>query len=128
MESADVPREGNPVTVMFVDDEEELAETYAEFLPEKYDVRTAYSGEEALAEITAVDIVFLDRKMPGLSGDAVLDTILERDLDCQVAMLSGIDPDFEASIGYDEYLTKPVTKESLIATVEELVGHLDTAR
>lgn len=128
MESADTPREENPVTVRFVDDEEDLAETYAEFLHDKYDVRTAYSGEEALAEIAAVDIVFLDRKMPGLSGDAVLDAILARDLDCQVAMLSGIDPDFEASIGYDEYLTKPVTKESLIATVEELVGHLDIAR
>lgn len=128
MNASDPPTEEDRVTVMFVDDEEQLVDTYADFLPERYDVRTAVSGEEALAIVEEVDIVFLDRKMPGLSGDEVLDRILAMDLECQVAMLSGIQPDFEASIGYDEYLTKPVGQESLLETVEKLERQLTLPR
>lgn len=112
---------GSETTVMFVDDEKSLADVYARQLEDAYDVRTAYSGREALEQINGVDVVFLDRRMPGLSGDEVLDEILDRDLDCRVAMLTGKELEFEESLGFDEYLMKPVTKETLVETVEKLV-------
>ncbi len=125
MDENEFARDTSQVTVMFVEDEESLAETYATFLQDDYAVKTANSGSEALEKIDDIDIVFLDRRMPGLSGDEVLDRIVERDLDCRVAMLSAIEPDFEMSIGYDEYLTKPVTKQTLHETVEELLVLLE---
>lgn len=116
---------GHRLRVLFVDDEKELADVYATWLEDSYDVETAYSGEGALEYIDEVDIIFLDRRMPGISGDDVLNRIIERDLDCRVAILSAVEPDFEETLGYDKYLTKPTTKEELHETVEELALYLD---
>jgi CheY-like chemotaxis protein len=39
-------------------------------------VRTAYGGHEALEELSDdVDVILLDRRMPGLSGDEVLEEV-----------------------------------------------------
>lgn len=119
---------GRRPTVMFVDDEQDLADMYSLWLEDRFEVLTAYSGEEALESIEDVDIVFLDRRMPGLSGDEVLDRIIERDLDCPVVMLSAIEPDFEVTIGYDKYLTKPVTESTLHETVNELLLYREVQR
>lgn len=106
---------------MFVDDEQDLADMYARLLEDSHEVLTAYSGREALKNIEGVDVVFLDRRMPGLSGDEVLDRILDRELDCRVVMLSAIEPEFEQTFGFDYYLTKPVTREVLNETIAKLV-------
>lgn len=119
MNNRDRYGERKTVTVMFVEDEEILAETYADFLKDRYDVRIANSGDEALELVDNVDIVFLDRRMPGMSGDEVLTQILNRDIDCKIAMLSSIEPNIESSMGYDEYLTKPVSRETLLDIVSE---------
>ncbi len=47
--------------VLVVDDDEDTADTYTDFLAEAYTVRTAYSGADALDLVdTAVDVVLLD--------------------------------------------------------------------
>ena len=110
-------------TVLVVEDEPDLAELYTAWLQEYCDVRTAYDGEEALdAMDEAVDIVLLDRRMPGLSGDEVLDALQSRDLDPRVAMVTAVEPDFDiVEMGFDEYLVKPVSKEDLVETVDQLL-------
>jgi DNA-binding response OmpR family regulator len=102
-------------TILVVDDEEDIADLYTTWLGIEYEVRTAYGGEEALETADdAVDIVFLDRQMPKLSGDEVLDRIRERELDCRVVMVTAVDPDFDiVSMPFDDYLTKPVMREDL---------------
>ncbi len=109
--------------VLVVEDEPDLADLYAAWLEETYTVKTAYGGSEALdAMDDPVDIVLLDRRMPGLSGDEVLDRIRERGLDCRVAMVTAVEPDFDIiAMGFDDYLVKPVTRESLSDTVAELL-------
>jgi CheY-like chemotaxis protein len=63
-------------TVLIVDDESEVADVYALRLREEYETRTAYGGEEALDTIDSdMDVVLLDRRMPDLSGDEVLERI-----------------------------------------------------
>ncbi|MGB9965958.1 response regulator [Halobacterium hubeiense] len=116
-------RENSPA-VLVVDDEEDLADLFTAWLSDEYSVETAYSGQAALDALDeSVDVVLLDRRMPDLSGDAVLTEIRERDLDCRVAMVTAVDPDFDiVEMGFDAYLTKPVTNEDLHGVVETLLA------
>ena len=113
--------EDNPV-VLVVEDEPDLADLYAAWLGDDYDVRTAYGGQEALDRLEEdVDVILLDRRMPGLSGDEVLVTVRDRDIECRVAMVTAVEPDFDiVAMGFDDYLVKPVTRDALSATVEGL--------
>ena len=119
--------------VLVVEDEPDLADLYAAWLGDEYRVRTAYGGQEALDEIDdaddPVDAILLDRRMPGLSGDEVLAAVRERGIDCRVAMVTAVEPDFDIlKMGFDDYLVKPVTSDTLRETVEGLLrrGEYDT--
>jgi DNA-binding response OmpR family regulator len=116
--------EPGPATVLVVEDEAPLVEIYARWLSEEYEVRTAQNGEVALEEIDeAVDVVLLDRLMPGMSGDEVLDAIEEMGLSPRVAMVTAVEPDFDIiRMGFDDYLTKPIDREGLMRTVERLLS------
>jgi DNA-binding response OmpR family regulator len=114
--------EASPV-LLVVDDETDLADSYASLLGDDYDVRVAYGGEEALETYDeSVEVVLLDRRMPGFSGDEVLERIRERPGQALVAMVTAVDPDFDVvSMGFDDYVTKPVTRDELVGTVEGLL-------
>ncbi|WP_123622364.1 response regulator transcription factor [Halorubrum sp. CSM-61] len=119
--------------VLVVEDEPDLADLYAAWLGDEYRVRTAYGGQEALDELDevddGVDAILLDRRMPGLSGDEVLSAVRERGVDCRVAMVTAVEPDFDIlKMGFDDYLVKPVTSDTLRETVEGLLrrGEYDT--
>jgi DNA-binding response OmpR family regulator len=109
--------------VLLIDDEEDVAAIYELALSDEYEVRAAYSGEEALETIDdAVDVVLLDRRMPGLSGNEVLTELRQREFDVRVAMVTAVDPDFDITeMNFDAYLTKPVDDEALREAVEELL-------
>lgn len=109
--------------VLVVDDDPRVARVYAEQLRNAHPVRVAYSGTEALDSLDDdVDVVLLDRRMPGLTGDQVLERIRTQGLNCQVAMVTAVEPDFEIiDMEFDEYLFKPVTGEELLTTVDHLL-------
>ncbi|ACV47778.1 MULTISPECIES: response regulator [Halomicrobium] len=110
-------------TVLVVDDEKEVADVYALRLRDEFDTETAYGGEAALDAIgdgEDIDVVLLDRRMPGVSGDEVLQTIRERGVDCRVIMITAVDPDFEIiDMAFDDYLCKPIEKDDLVAAIEQ---------
>jgi len=110
--------------VLIVEDEPDVAETYRLWLDADYVVRMAHSGDEGLDELDeSVDVVLLDRMMPGLSGDEVLERIRDRELDCRVAMVTAVEPDFDIlEMGFDAYLCKPIKSDQLHETVENLIG------
>ncbi|WP_302081794.1 HalX domain-containing protein [Salinibaculum rarum] len=112
-----------PATVLVVDDEPDVADAYAAQLKGEYSVSTAYGGQEALDELDdTVDVVLLDRRMPGVSGDEVLDEIRDRDLSCRVAMVTAVDPDFDIiEMPFDDYVIKPVSRDDLFSTIERLL-------
>jgi two-component system response regulator AdeR len=114
---------GTP-TVLIVDDEEDVADAYAAQLADDYDSRVAYSGGEALETYSDdIDVVLLDRRMPGLSGDEVLERIRDMGGDARVAMVTAVDPDFEViGMGFDDYVVKPVGRDDLKATIENMLG------
>ncbi|PSP84750.1 response regulator [Halobacteriales archaeon QS_1_68_17] len=108
-------------TVLVVDDEEEVADVYALTLEQAYDTRTAYGGEAAIEALDGtVDVVLLDRRMPDISGDEILEEIRARELDCRVIMITAVDPDFDIiDMPFDDYLCKPVEGDDLTTAVEQ---------
>jgi CheY-like chemotaxis protein len=111
--------------ILVVEDERELAELYASWLGE-YEVAVAHSGRGALEQAdaagAAVDVVVLDRELPGMSGEEVLAALRERGHDPGVAVASASAPDADAAGGwYDTYLRKPISREQLTGAVEELL-------
>jgi len=107
--------------VLIVDDESEVADVYELRLRDEYDTETAYGGEEALDAVDeSFDVVLLDRRMPDISGDEVLEAIRERGLDCRVVMITAVDPDFDiVDMPFDDYLCKPVQKDDLVAAIDQ---------
>ncbi|WP_135821616.1 response regulator [Halostella litorea] len=118
----------NP-TVLVVDDEEKLADMYSLWLRSDYDVRTANDARDAVGVLDeSVDVVLLDRRMPGLSGDRLLDE-LPADRPFGVIMVSAVDPDFDiVDMEFDDYLPKPVQHDDLRAAIDHQVDALDRDR
>ncbi|WP_115865472.1 HalX domain-containing protein [Halorussus litoreus] len=114
-------------TVLVVDDEQDVADLYTMWLQDEYRVLSAYEGENALDVLDdTVDVVLLDRRMPGQSGDDVLDEIRTRELDCRVVMVTAVKPDFDIlEMGFDDYLVKPVARDDLLMTVEKMLTRVD---
>lgn len=116
--------------VLVVDDLPEAVELRTELLADRHSTRTAYDGQEALAHIDkSVDVVLLDRKMAGLSGYEVIKEIRARNYDVCIAVVSASEPDFDiVDIAFDEYLAKPVSREELNTTVDQLLDRRDYDR
>ncbi|RNJ25290.1 HalX domain-containing protein [Halosegnis longus] len=115
--------DGQP-TVLIVDDEPDLADLYAAWLADSYDVRTAYGGDDGIdAADEDVDVALIDRLMPDTSGDEVLSAIRAAGYGCRVAMVTAVEPDFDIiEMGFDDYLVKPVRREELREAVEQLLS------
>ena len=108
-------------TILVVDDEPDIADLYTAWLKTDHEVRTAYCGRTALEKADDVDMVFLDRQIPDVSGDEVVERIRERGLDCRVVMVTAIDPDFDiVEMPFDDYLTKPVMRRNIEDAVENM--------
>jgi len=112
-----------PYRVLVVDDEVDIADAYALRLEldDDYEVETAYGGREAIEAVDdSYDVMLLDRRMPEVSGDEVLQHVREADLDCRVIMVTAVDPDFDiVEMAFDDYLCKPIDKEDLFAAIEQ---------
>lgn len=110
--------------MLIVDDEPLYADAHARMLEERYRVLTAYDGRVALDVIDdSVDVLLIDRRMPTLSGDEVIETLEERGIRCRRIMISAVDPDDDAvEVGVDGYLTKPVSGSELEECIESTLG------
>jgi DNA-binding response OmpR family regulator len=108
-------------TVLVVDDEAEVADVYALRLRDQYETETAYGGQAALDRLDGdIDVVLLDRRMPDIGGDEVLEEIRGRDISTRVIMITAVDPDFDIiDMPFDDYLCKPVEKEDLVAAIDQ---------
>lgn len=103
---------------------------------EGYDVLVANNGYEALAylEKNPVDLMIIDLAMPRMDGLTLLRSVRN---DCRykalpVIMLtaSGFDEDKIVAMreGANVFLTKPAGSFELIATIRQLLEHVDTSR
>ena len=116
-------------TVLVIDDEEKLADMYALWLRNEYDVRTANSARAAVDALDeTVDVVLLDRRMPGVSGDRFLEELPER-RPFGVIMITAVHPDFGiVDMSFDDYLPKPVQSDDLRAAIDHQIDVLGRNR
>lgn len=112
----------NRPTILVVEDEEDLAALYEIWLSERYDVVVAHDGESGLEAMSDdVDVVLLDRRLPGMHGDEVLHVIRETGHRTPVVMVTAVDPDTDiVDLPFDDYVTKPLTKAVLLTIVERM--------
>jgi len=108
--------EKNEFSILVVDDEEDIRENLKVVLEtEGYKVFDADSGEEAIKifQNTKIDLVLLDLKMKGISGEETLKKIKELNNETMVIILTGyatLDSSLEAiKYGAYDYLRKPVS-------------------
>ena len=109
--------------ILVVEDDRDLADLFADRLRGTYEVETAYDGRGALERLDgSVDVVLLDRMMPGLSGSEVLEAIRASDFDPQVVMVSAVTPDLDiVQMGFDAYVEKPVDDAALRDTIDRIL-------
>jgi two-component system response regulator GlrR len=111
--------------ILVVDDEAEICKILSLFLKKKgFDVLAAGSGEEALAILgkERVDLMILDKKMPGIGGLAVLSELKKRKAGTPVIVLTGsMDFSEETAIELDcaAVLNKPIDLTVLLERIEE---------
>jgi DNA-binding NtrC family response regulator len=105
---------------LVVDDQASLREsTVITFRREGYEVRSAESGEQALAMLneTAFDLVLTDLRLSGMSGIEVLESVKQTSPETEVVVMTGygtIEGAVEAiKKGAYDYLTKPFPPEEL---------------
>ena len=110
--------------LLLVDDEPELVDIYEMWFEEKYATRTAHSGQQALEVFDEdIDAVLLDRRMPGMSGDEVLERLREEGHGCPVVMVTAVEPDQGiVELPFDEYVIKPADRAELLETVERALS------
>jgi DNA-binding NtrC family response regulator len=109
-----------PVKILIVDDEKDFVEMFSLRLTRQGEkVSTAYSGQDALdlLEKTAIDVVILDIRMPGMDGIETLKKIKASHPLVEVIMLTGHGSTETAVEGMKEgafdYLMKPADFEDI---------------
>lgn len=112
------------IKLLLVDDEKSFLKVLAERLNMR-DLKStsAYSGKEAIALMSKnkYDVVVLDLKMPGMSGQEVAGYVKAKFPDTQIIILTGHGSDkeemFLKEIGVYEYTQKPVNFDSLVEII-----------
>ncbi|MBW0017797.1 MAG: two-component system response regulator TcrX [Mycobacterium sp.] len=120
--------DGNPITVLVVDDEAVLAEMVSMALRyEGWNIATASDGSSAIAAARAQrpDVVVLDVMLPDMSGLDVLHKLREENPQLPVLLLTAKDAveDRIAGLtaGGDDYVTKPFSIEEVVLRLRALL-------
>ncbi|HNQ97744.1 MAG TPA: response regulator [Treponemataceae bacterium] len=125
-------------TVLIVDDEEPVIESYSFILEQGVDGFTlagiARSGPEAVARINELspDVVFMDINMPGFDGLEAISRVHE----CfpnTIFVLSTAYERFDIArkaipLGVYAYLVKPVTRQLFVETLAGIKGEMEKRR
>ncbi|MBI2370869.1 MAG: response regulator [Deltaproteobacteria bacterium] len=113
--------EARPV-ILIVDDEESVRESFALILNNEYTLEMASTGYEALKRVEASPpaAVFLDIRMPGISGIETLRRLRELDSTMEVIFVTAVDSVSTAiaamRLGAFDYLIKPFHRDEVILT------------
>ncbi|MEE8638521.1 MAG: sigma-54 dependent transcriptional regulator [Candidatus Margulisiibacteriota bacterium] len=114
-------------SILVVDDELSIRESFSLILEDKYKVLLAASGEAALKTATdqKVDIVYLDIRMPGLDGLETLKRIKEIDPGLEIIMVTAVNDVQKANqaikLGARDYIVKPFDVHNVLKLTEQIL-------
>ena len=117
------------INILVVDDEEDVVEVVSHFLSQEgYQVHQAYDGEEALEQASPeTDLVILDIMLPGLDGYEVCKRLRARAETEQIPIIflsAKVEEEDQVKglmMGGDDYLTKPVSPQVILAHVKAVL-------
>ncbi len=121
--------EPSEINILVVDDEEDVVEVVSHFLAEEgYTVHKAYDGEEALERASPeIDLILLDIMLPGLDGYEVCERLRSR-VETETIPIIFLSAKIEEEdqikglmLGGDDYLTKPVSPQVIVAHVKAVL-------
>lgn len=119
--------------ILVVDDEPEMLEVIKKFFNRKgFQVIAALRGQEAIKVLeskTAIDLLILDIRMPGIKGIAIMKHMKEKGLNVPVIVLTGSVNssgfiELMISMGYSEndIFYKPVNLNELLKLVNKKIN------
>ena len=124
---------GDAMRMLVVDDDDMMAELVVEhFRAAGYEVKSFGSGEQALAamEEDLPDVVLCDRRMPGMSGADLLETVRARDAAWQrmaFVFMTGLSDHRDRMsmlpLNPDGYLCKPIDFKAARIDVVTAIDH-----
>ncbi|MBP7935254.1 MAG: response regulator [Phycisphaerae bacterium] len=123
-------------TILVVEDEADLAKMLRFNLErEGYNCRCVADGREAVANARRdpPDLLLLDRMLPGISGDEVLQQLKREPLTATIPtiMLTAKSEETDALVGFalgaDDYVTKPFSIKVLLARIAALFRRTEPA-
>jgi two-component system phosphate regulon response regulator OmpR len=120
-------------TILVVDDDLEVREMLHEYLTKRGFVALTADGGESLRRMMAehaVDVVVLDRRMPGEDGLSLV-RFLREHYAVGIVMLTAAseigDRIVGLEIGADDYVTKPFDPRELLARIHSVLRRIDAA-
>lgn len=107
--------------LLVVDDERGIVDMIQSYFQTRYDILTAYSGQEALKKVAyKPDLILLDINMPGMDGLTVCQKIREH-IACPILFLTARIESSDKIIGFqagaDDYIVKPFDLDELGARI-----------
>lgn len=121
--------------IIIVDDDREMCEEMCEILKDEgWSVRTAFNGLDGLAlvEKHGCDLLLLDLKMPGLTGEEIIKRLSKGQARPKVLIVTARLLNYEAAMedltrlpGWDlveEVISKPFEIAPLLKKIRSLVG------
>ncbi len=113
-------------SVLYVEDDDDIAEMTVEVLSESYQVDRAVDGEVALrlALRNRYDVMIVDRRLPGRDGTSLVEAIRTARITTPILMLTALGAIADRIEGLDaganDYLTKPFDFDELLARLRAL--------
>ena len=119
-----------PARILIVDDEEGIRASLREFLTKRFEceITEADDGEKALSFLRKdkFDLVFLDIKMPGISGIEVIKEKKKLDYKPAIWVITRFDSEEVAhkviEQGADEYIPKPLSLRALDGKIRNFLA------
>ena len=111
-------------TVLVVDDENGIRESFKMILKDQYQILLAKTGEEALAifKDNPVDVILLDILLPDINGIVLLERLKGMDVNTEIIMVTGVKEIQSAvkaiKLGAYEYIIKPFNVEDIINVID----------
>jgi DNA-binding NtrC family response regulator len=113
------------LSVLVVDDEADMRQTYLAILKKHFNVLTAASGKEALKIIHSqpISLILLDIRMPQMDGLTALQKFKEVDPDLTIIIVSA-SKDLPSAVsamklGAYDYISKPFDVKELLALIDK---------